>query len=251
MGCQAGRERIVLKIVALDIGNTSDKLALLVGTPPRVKFVKAFDSVPSVIPPIPEGFDSIYINSVVPYKTEEWRSRFSEQAKVKLIKELGRDFIKKVSMKGPEPQKVGSDRILAILGAMVRKTPPFIVIDSGTAITFNVVNEEGIFIGGFIAPGFKKLLSSISSCALVPDISFEKLVFQDSFGGKTEESVSAGIYNYVKGALDLALGKAEEIFSKEPNLIFTGGYGNILRDWVDRGEYYPHLVLEGIAVAAT
>jgi type III pantothenate kinase len=240
-----------LKTIALDIGNSADKLALLVGTPPRVKVVKEFDSIPDKIPPIPDGFEVIYISSVVPEKTEIWKNLFLEQAKVEQIKVLTKDFIKKVPMNGPQPQSVGPDRVLSILGALVRHLPPLVVIDCGSALTFNIVDEKGVFIGGFIAPGMKKMLSTASSLAMIPEFDFEQLKFQDVFGGPTQQAVSAGIYNCIRGGVKIGLDEIDQMFENAPEIMFTGGQGKLIHDWIGRGQYHPYLVLEGIAIAAT
>ncbi|MBN1150681.1 type III pantothenate kinase [candidate division WOR-3 bacterium] len=240
-----------MNIVALDIGNSNHKLALLTGTPPRVKLCKTFTEVPNSIPPLPQGFDSITISSVVPEKSFQWIRLLSESVKTDDIKILDRKILKHVPMEGLDEETIGLDRILAIIGAMVRKQPPFVLVDSGSAMTFNFVDRDGIFRGGFIMPGIQMMTESLSSCAGIGKIDHTKLEIKLPVASTTFQSVSNGVYFSVKGAVELSLEKIKNDTGILPDLIITGGGGEIVKNWVEKGEYFPYLVLEGIAVASS
>lgn len=249
MGHKAGRGK--LNLIALDIGNSNHKLALLTGTPPRVKLCRNFTEIPKSIPPLPQGFDSIAIASVVPDKTFQWIRLLSEFIKTDNIKVLDRKIIRNVPIEGPDSEKVGLDRILGIIGAMVRKQPPFVLIDGGSAMTFNFVDRDGVFKGGFIMPGIQMMAESLSACPGIGRIDYKKLEIKLPSGSTTNQSVSNGIYFSVKGAIDLALDKIAADTGSAPNVIITGGAGETIKNWIEKGEYFPYLVMEGIAVAST
>ncbi|MBN1619755.1 type III pantothenate kinase [candidate division WOR-3 bacterium] len=239
-----------MNLIALDIGNSNHKLALLTGTPPRVKLCRSFTQIPKSIPPLPDGFDSIAISSVVPEKTFQWIRLLSEYIKTDDIKVLDRKIIRNVPIEGPDPEKVGLDRILGIIGAMVRKQPPFVLIDGGSAITFNYVDRDGIFRGGFILPGIQMTAESLSSCPGIGTVDWKKIEIKLPAASTTQQCVTTGIYLSVKGAIEIALKKISDNTGSDPGVVLTGGAGEIIKSWIEKGEYFPYLVLEGIAVAS-
>lgn len=236
-------------IVVLDIGNSKDKFALLTGTPPRVKAYRAFDKIPDILPSISENVNRVLISSVVPSKIDKWKKILIEQGKIEEVEIIDKSFLKKLPMRGPDPNEVGMDRILGILGGLVRTTPPFILIDAGSAITFNVVDKDGVFIGGFISPGINKLFESIFKCPQIKPFDFQKINKDLIIGTSTKDSIAAGIMNYIKGSFEIASTEVYKLLGCEPEILITGGNGEILKNWIDKGKYFPYLVLEGIAIA--
>ncbi len=239
-----------MNLIALDIGNSNHKLALLTGTPPRVKLCRNFTQIPKSIPPLPEGFESIAISSVVPEKTFQWIRLLSEYIKTDDIQVLDRKIIRNVPIEGPDPEKVGLDRILGIIGAMVRKQPPFVLIDGGSAITFNYVDRDGIFRGGFILPGIQMTAESLSACPGIGKVDWKKIEIKLPAASTTQQCVTTGIFLSVKGAIETAIKKICDDTGSVPGIVLTGGAGEIIKSWIEKGEYFPYLVLEGIAVAS-
>jgi type III pantothenate kinase len=145
-----------------------------------------------------------------------------------------------------EPERVGADRVANALGAHLAYPGPAIVVDFGTATTFDVIADDGAFLGGAIAPGVEAAAASLfSRTALLPRIAFG---FPDSVIGRTTvENLQIGLYH---GAALMVDGLVERIRAEwEPSarVVATGGLAERFAgrcasvDVVD-----PDLTLKGI-----
>jgi type III pantothenate kinase len=120
------------------------------------------------------------------------------------------------------PETLGKDRIAAAVGAFdLYPESNLLIIDAGTAITYDVVNEFGEFLGGNISPGidlrFRALNSFTGKLPLVRQQPFDRL-----FGSTTEEAILAGVQNGVIFEVDGAINTFKE-FYKNLKVIITGG----------------------------
>jgi type III pantothenate kinase len=120
------------------------------------------------------------------------------------------------------PETLGKDRIAAAIGGFdLYPETNLLVIDAGTAITYDVVNSKGQYLGGNISPGidmrFKALHHFTDKLPLVKQQSFAKL-----YGSTTEEAIVAGIQNGVVFEVDKAIDTFKE-FYKNLKVIITGG----------------------------
>ena len=132
-----------------------------------------------------------------------------------------------INLKVPHPETVGTDRICNIAGALKLYHPPAIIIDFGTATTYDVIDKAGSFIGGVIAPGIKTSAEYlIKKAALLDktDLLFPKNVI----GKNTRENIQSGIMH---GAIDQVEGMISRI-NKETqtsnNIILTGGFSKLI-----------------------
>lgn len=95
---------------------------------------------------------------------------------------------------------MGEDRMHGVFGALQVTQSPFITIDCGTAITFNVVNEKGICLGGAIMPGFTTMYSALSSqTAGLPLLAPQPTTHIT--GISTQNAIHAGISSAISGAI--------------------------------------------------
>lgn len=153
-------------------------------------------------------------------------------------------------------EQVGIDRLLGSLAAYrlysVAAKRPVIVIDLGTATTFDCVNAEGEYLGGIIALGIEASASHLSSIAAqLPkvDLQFPPRVL----GRSTVESMQSGI---MFGAVDAIEGLVrrlrEEVFPTQPPIIVaTGGLSSLLKSHTTIVDHYePALVLRGIVLTS-
>ena len=146
----------------------------------------------------------------------------------------------------PNPVKVGADQLVNAAAAIEKYGAPCIVIDFGTATTFDIVNEKGEFIGGIIAPGVNLSVDSLSrATALLPKIRIEKPA--KMVGQNTIEAMQTGLYwGYVSMIEGLAKRVIDEM-GVEPTFIATGGLSNLFTDAMECIHYAdPHLTLEGL-----
>ena len=193
----------------------------------------------------PAAISAMVISSVVPGVTR-WLSSMCEQhfgvapmiVSVNLNLGIGIDY--------PQPAEIGADRLVNSLAAYRKYGAPLIAIDFGTAINFDVVNAEGNYVGGALAPGLIVAFEAMTSRAarlfnvdLVPPA--------HAIGQSTTEALQSGM---VLGYLGLIEGLITRISSElegDPTVIITGGYSEIFANassLIDAFE--PDLTVEGL-----
>jgi type III pantothenate kinase len=150
-----------------------------------------------------------------------------------------------------EPMTVGADRIINTLAASRLFGRDCIVVDLGTATTFDCITGEGVFIGGVIAPGVQTSAETLTrKTSKLP--ATELVVPQRAIGRRTEDCIRSGV---ILGAADSIDGivrriKAEWPHRETPLVIATGGFaemfGGLCKEF-DRIE--PYLTLQGLQMA--
>lgn len=145
-----------------------------------------------------------------------------------------------LSIKYDNPRELGSDRIITCVAAEKQYGAPFVLVDFGTATTFNVVNEKKEFLGGAITLGLKPTIESLARCtAKLPHVELETP--QKTVAQTTKKAIQSGV---IFGAVGQVRYMVERI-RKETNLpdakiIATGGLSQIVNrverifDYVDR-----------------
>jgi pantothenate kinase type III len=122
---------------------------------------------------------------------------------------------------------IGYDRVLGIIGALRFTSMPFITIDCGTAITVNVLNVDGVCLGGAIMPGFTTMHASLhNSTAQLPQLQPDSL--KHFIGKNSIDAIHAGINTAIKGAI-------KEYSTQFPDYSFVllGGDAHILFELLD------------------
>ena len=146
-----------------------------------------------------------------------------------------------------EPKRVGIDRLLNAIAAREMYGAPCITLDLGTATKFDVVDAEGAFIGGAIAPGFLTAADAlIRGAALLPRIDYTPP--PSPIGDDTTTAMQSGI---VLGYLSLMEGMLARIQAALPGppapVIATGGVANLLRPYLTCADHFqPDLTLHGL-----
>lgn len=153
-----------------------------------------------------------------------------------------------VSIKMENPKEVGADRIVNAVAAKMKFGYPSIVVDFGTATTFDVVNGAGDYIGGVICPGIKLATEILhSNTAKLPEVEIEKV--DTVIGKNTIHSIQSGIYF---GYLEMVDGIIRRILEEEFDgglipVISTGGLGSVFTGASKYiSKYEPNLTLEGL-----
>jgi type III pantothenate kinase len=149
------------------------------------------------------------------------------------------------------PAEVGADRIAnSIAGVAAFPKTNLIIIDMGTATTFDVVTKNSDYLGGVILPGMRVAMQSLSAnTARLMDVDIDP---QDTFLGQTtREAIQKGLYFGQRGALkDIISGLKKEQFGKEDaTVVGTGGFAQLFRDEKIFDVLMPDLVLQGIRIA--
>lgn len=151
-----------------------------------------------------------------------------------------------LSIRSDNPLEVGSDRIVNAVAARELYGSPVLVVDFGTATTFDVVNAAGEFIGGVIAPGLA--IAAEALFAQAAKLYRVDLVKPDSLIGRTTSgAMQAGIYF---GYSSLVEGLISRIRREIPSLnkvVATGGLANLIAGEIDQiHAVNPHLTLIGL-----
>jgi type III pantothenate kinase len=127
------------------------------------------------------------------------------------------------------PREVGADRVVNGVAAWHRYGGPAVVVDLGTAITFDVISKDGEYLGGLICAGIGMAISGLfSKTALLPMVNFaapEKLI-----GTNTMGSIQSGLYYGSLGMIDGILERLRGELGPETVLIATGGNASLIRD---------------------
>ena len=150
-----------------------------------------------------------------------------------------------------EPLTVGADRIINTLAASRLFGRDCIVVDMGTATTFDCITGEGVFIGGVISPGVQTSAETLTrKTSKLP--ATELTVPQHAIGRRTEDCIRSGVIFGAADAIDGTVRriKAEWPHREKPMVVATGGFaemfGKICKEF-DRVE--PHLTLQGLQMA--
>ncbi len=127
-----------------------------------------------------------------------------------------------------KPRQVGQDRLVGAYAAKKLYGPGLIVVDFGTAITFDVVSRKGAYIGGLIVPGFKIMQEALKSkTALLPYVELARPV--ELVGRDTQSSIRAGLVYGAAGLCDGILARLLKGRRKGWRVIATGGDARLVR----------------------
>lgn len=197
---------------------------------------------------LPELVSAVIIGSVSPALTPVL-TRLCEQrlGQTPLIAHVGLDLGMPVRVK--EPERVGIDRLLNAIAASATYGAPCITLDLGTATKFDVVNAEGAFIGGAIAPGLQTAAEALTrGTALLPGVDFS--IPASPIGDDTTSAMQSGI---VLGYLSLIEGLAARIQAALPGppapIIATGGLATLILSLTDSVTHHdPALTLQGLRI---
>lgn len=151
-----------------------------------------------------------------------------------------------------EPLSVGADRIVNTLAAKVLYGSDTIVVDFGTATTFDCITAEGRFIGGVIMPGLRTSADQLSrKAAKLP--ATELLPPARAIGRRTEECIRAGVLFGTADAVDGILRRIIKEWpgQKRPRIVATGGLAELVAPLTESvREVAPDLTLHGLRIAA-
>lgn len=125
------------------------------------------------------------------------------------------------------PSDLGADRIVDAVAAVERYGAPCIVVDFGTATTFNVVNAAGEFVGGAISPGLKTCGEALfSRAAKLPRVEFARPA--KVIGDSTVAAMQSGLYHGYVGLVDALIMRMIDELGEAPRVIATGGLAHAI-----------------------
>lgn len=147
------------------------------------------------------------------------------------------------------PTAVGADRLANALGALSRYSAPIIVVDFGTATTFDAIDKDGRYVGGAILPGIQVSTQAlVSNTAKLPQIEYKAP--KTAIGKTTVDSLQSGIILGYAGAIDTLAEKIGAELGGGVKIIATGGLGAMFVDLCDSISIYDaNLTLDGLRIA--
>jgi type III pantothenate kinase len=236
------------KFLLVNLNNTSTKLGLADEKELLAKKVISTKnlSIPAVKRAVRRWeFDHVLVGSVVPKKTGVFRKLFRAG-----VKEVTPDLDLGVGIDFSEPHDIGADRLANAVGVTTRYGSPAIVVDFGTAVTFDIVSLKGVYEGGVIAPGLGVMTDYMyQRTALLPKIDLEEPV---SVIGKTTKSamLAGAIYGY-RGLVRQIVTEIVAKLEGKVRIVGTGSYANLIAAKLPELQIVDlDLTLEGLRVIA-
>jgi type III pantothenate kinase len=189
----------------------------------------------------------IILSSVVPPLTPVFQALCQHVFQVKPLV-VGPGLRTGMSILYDNPQEVGADRIAAAVGAFEKHGGPCIVVDFGTATTFDTVSPRGEYMGGAIAPGIQISAEALYlKTAKLPRIEIKKPA--KAIGRTTVTSMQSGLYFGYIGLINNIIAELKKELDEKAKVIVTGGYGGVMSEEVRAFDFFePHLVLEGLRI---
>ncbi len=231
----------------IDISNSYTKLACStrskVGRPARVR-TKELSRAALLEFTAGRAVGTVIVSSVVPAKNSVI-ARLWSSSRVLFIDancDLG------VGVEYPHPETIGADRLANAAAVRELYGCPAIVVDFGTAVTFDVVSAEGNYIGGVIAPGLESMTSFLyQRTALLPKLTLREPAV--AIGRSTRAAMMSGaVYGYRGLVREILARIREESFPRRKvRVVATGGYAELIARRLPEIEaVHPGLTLEGL-----
>jgi type III pantothenate kinase len=252
-----------VNIIAIDIGNTSITIGLfLEGDQKFVQSVpgkdqgKLTDLLKSAwqMVPVAKGSKEKKRNGVIVASSVKpaWTKLIQQIAKKDLgekVHIVGKDIPLPMSLWVDEPERVGTDRVVAAAAAYAVVEDAVAVADFGTAVTIDLVDQHGVFQGGVICPGLEMGADALQrSTAQLPRV---KVARPDApYGKTTTDAINCGLYYSAVSTLQEVVRRYAEKIGRWPHTVLTGSAAETIKDdceFID--SYVPNLVVKGIVLA--
>jgi type III pantothenate kinase len=235
----------------IDISNSFTKLAFAtrrrISKPVRIP-TERFSSATLQRFVKPRKIDIFVVCSVVPTKNGVVR-KAAKRSKILWLTprlQLG------VGIDYPNPKKIGADRLANAAAVADLYGSPAIVVDFGTAVTFDIVSAQRNYIGGVIAPGLESMTSFLyQRTALLPKLSLKEP--RSTVGRSTIDAMRSGAVIGYRGLVReiIARIKAERFPREKVHVIATGGYADLIAARLREIDIvHPNLTLEGLRIVA-
>ncbi|HLP75347.1 MAG TPA: type III pantothenate kinase [Candidatus Paceibacterota bacterium] len=151
----------------------------------------------------------------------------------------------------PQPKSIGPDRLANAVAARHHFGAPVVVVDFGTAVTFDVVNRKGDYIGGIIAPGLAAMTDYLhEKTALLPNIRIREI--NTAIGKSTEQAMLVGAVHGYRGLVrELIIEIKRELKARRLPVVATGGYARLIAAKLPEiTSVEPDLTLEGLRLVS-
>lgn len=246
---------------AIDVGNTNIKVGIFDGKNLITTFrmnsqiVHTTDEYGLMLKQIPEvqGIDltkieGAIISSVVPKVMESLHNAIVKYFGIKPII-VGPGIKTGIKLTSSNPKEVGADRLVDVVSGYEKYGGPLLVIDFGTATTYNLVTADGSFSVGITAPGVKISAKALwEDAAKLPEIEIKKP--SSILATETVTSMQAGlIYGQIGATKYIIEQVKKEMGYDKLKVVATGGMGSIISPEVEEIDYYDiNLTIDGLRI---
>ncbi len=247
-------------LLAFDIGNTTVAVGLFRG-PKLVRSwkiktdrEKTSDEYGAVLLNLfqvaglqPKRIEAAILSSVVPPLTPVFEETCRAYFKLEPLV-VGPGLRTGMPVLYENPLEVGADRIVAAVAAFEKHGGPVIVVDFGTATTFDAISAKGEYLGGAIAPGIQIAAEALYlKTARLPRIEIRKP--KRAIGRTTVSSMQSGLYFGYIGLVVNTIAEVRKELGRTAKVIATGGFGGEITPEIPAIDCYePDLVLEGLRI---
>ena len=228
-----------MHILIGDIGNTITKICLVDTKKFNIKKIFYFNSkqiksknfLANKLKKIIKKkliYKTALFSSVVPKYQKKIKKVLYKIRKIKMREIKEKNLKKAIKINIKNRKQVGSDRIANAVGVFKKYKSNCIVLDFGTATTFDVITNQGVYNGGIIAPGVNLSIQSLTKSAdQIPFFSIKKQ--KKIIGKNTVEALRSGFYWGYSGLINNIILKIEKETKKKYKIIFTGGYAHLFK----------------------
>ena len=188
-----------------------------------------------------QRFDHLTLCSVVPQAASLIETHFDLP-----VHQISHRSTLPVTIDYPKPEKIGADRLANSAAAVLDGLHPAIVIDFGTAVTFDVISAHSAYLGGVIAPGTASLRDYLhKKTALLPTIKLEEP--EAAIGRSTAEAMQIGAVVGYRGLIREILSAIRAELGGDPAVLATGGDAALIGSGLPEiGKIDPDLTMRGI-----
>lgn len=172
------------------------------------------------------------------YTQREWGTRTVELT-AQTVVGIGIDY--------PKPDSIGPDRLANAIAVADRFGAPSVVVDFGTAVTFDVIDRRGNYVGGIIAPGLSAMTDYLhEKTALLPRIKIREV--RAVIGKNTEQAMLIGAVHGYRGLIrELLIEVKKKLGCQRLPVVATGGYARLMaRKIPEIASVIPDLTLDGL-----
>lgn len=246
---------------ALDVGNTNIKVGVIendkILTTFRItsKNEHTTDEYGMMLREIPklqgidvENIEGAIISSVVPKLMQSLNNALIKYFNIKPII-VGPGIKTGIKLASSNPREVGADRLVDVVAGFEKYGGPLLVIDFGTATTYNLVGADGSFAVGITAPGVRISAKALwEDAAKLPEIEIKKP--SSILATETVSSMQAGLIYGQIGATKYIIDQVKkEMGYDELKVVATGGMGGIISPEVDEIDHYDiNLTIDGLRI---
>lgn len=235
-------------LLVIDAGNTNIVFAFFEGKTLKHQWRCETSAGPLQLKAPPGKVSGAIIASVVPKATPMLVDFCEKKYGCKPLVVGNTDVHSGIGILVDHPQEVGADRIVNAVAAASLYEPPLIVVDFGTATTFDVVDEKGNYRGGVIAPGANLSMKALHlAAAKLPQIDIKKP--KKIVGTNTVDCMQAGLYWGYVSLTEGVIRRIREEYGQNLRVVATGGLSGLIAQDVGAIEHVDaDLTLKGLRI---